>query len=302
MSDTQLVTRDQMADLLVGQWNSGILEPIRHNWKRVNTTVVRQGDTQITNAIIDFHMFELGRQGSHHMTFDIAAEPGSDRTAQFVPGSLTYIQPNAITTQSSEGDAELQQIYIDRSVFSECASSLFKGDPDRVNSLAFYGIFDPAMKANAEAILEEARNPQIGTDLNVDLLAQQLALLVLRRQNGPRLLTPTTRPLSPDEIARVISYFEDQIEDIGGMDTVAGLVNMDVYSFTRAFKETTGQTPGQFLIQRRLMRVKDLLLGTKDTLADITYATGFSNQAHMTSTFSKHVGISPGRWRKAVRT
>jgi AraC family transcriptional regulator len=55
------------------------------------------------------------------------------------------------------------------------------------------------------------------------------------------------------------------------------------------------------VIQRRLMRVKELLRTTDDRLAEITYATGFANQAHMTSTFTKHIGTSPGKWRKEAQ-
>ncbi|WP_299611579.1 AraC family transcriptional regulator [uncultured Tateyamaria sp.] len=195
----------------------------------------------------------------------------------------------------------MQQIYVDATIFDECAQAMFKGDPDRHIAKGFHGVFDPHLKSRAEALLEEARNPAIGGDLNADLIAQQMAILILRRENTERLLVQKVRTLSDAETARVISYLEEQIEDVGGMDTLAALIDMDVYSFTNAFKATTGQSPGQFLIERRIARVKDLLINTQDTLADITYATGFSNQPHMTSTFTKHVGVSPGKWRKAVR-
>ncbi|MEM7644316.1 MAG: helix-turn-helix transcriptional regulator, partial [Pseudomonadota bacterium] len=70
---------------------------------------------------------------------------------------------------------------------------------------------------------------------------------------------------------------------------------------TRAFKETTGQAPHQYLIDRRIARVKELLIAGEDGLVEIAYATGFSSQSHMTSTFRRRVGVAPGRWRAAIR-
>ncbi len=284
------------------QYNADITEPPHHNWHRVNTAVMTQVDGQIHDHALDFHMLEVCINGRHNVQSDSLLENGDRVESVVQPGKLAYAQPGVSMTQTCQGRAEFQQVYIDNSIFEDCADNLFKGDSDNIVSLGFQGIFDPHIKSLLLALLEEARRPGIGTDLTADLIAQQLAILILRRQNSKQLREPKCTTLSDVDLDRIVAYFEEQIEDIGGMDTVAGLVNMDVYSFTRSFKETTGQTPGQFLIQRRLMRVKDLLLGTKDTLADITYATGFSNQAHMTSTFSKHVGISPGRWRKAVKS
>lgn len=124
--------------------------------------------------------------------------------------------------------------------------------------------------------------------------------MILRRQNSGRIKTFRTQMLSDSELEHVFAYFEEQIFDIGDMDRVAALINMDVFRFTRAFRATTGQTPRQFLIDRRLARVKELLLRTDNTLADIANAVGFASQSHMTVTFTKHMGVSPGKWRKAM--
>lgn len=168
--------------------------------------------------------------------------------------------------------------------------------------LGFHGVFDPNISVLASKLLEEARLPSIGSDLRADLICQEIALLMLRRRVGEQLKSQSIKILSNRELQHVVSYLEDQIEDIAGMDLLAGLVDVDVFRFSRSFRATTDVSPHQFIIQRRIERVKDMLRNSNESLAEIAYATGFSNQTHMTSTFSKHVGFSPGKWRKIIRS
>jgi len=296
-----LITRQAMVDAMAQEFNADVTERIGHDWRRVNAMVADQGDGQVAVSGFDFLFLEVYLSGSHKVQTFGDFQSGDRWEGLYQPGCFSFLQSDSPCEMEVEGQGKIQQMYFDKTIFTDCADALFKGDPDRIAMRGIHGVFDPELKALCDALLEEARRPAIGTDLYTDLIAQQMALLILRRQNADGIIEPKSRKLSPAETARIISYLEEQIENIGGMDTVAALVDMDVYAFTRAFKLTTGQTPGQFLIERRLARVKDLLLSTNDTLADITYATGFSNQPHMTSTFSKHVGTSPGKWRKAVK-
>jgi AraC-like DNA-binding protein len=67
--------------------------------------------------------------------------------------------------------------------------------------------------------------------------------------------------------------------------------------FTKAFKDTTGDTPFRWLIKHRVKKAKELLRGPQ-TIAQIAIDCGFSDQSHLTRVFSKIVGVSPGSWRR----
>ncbi|MEL6292582.1 MAG: AraC family transcriptional regulator, partial [Pseudomonadota bacterium] len=112
----------------------------------------------------------------------------------------------------------------------------------------------------------------------------------------------TAGVLNDAEVDRVVAFIESALDFDFDLSAMARVLDRDVFSFTRAFKAATGETPHRFVIGRRIDRAQQMLRYGTEPLADIAYACGFSSQAHMTSTFTKHAGISPGRYRKEVRS
>ena len=67
----------------------------------------------------------------------------------------------------------------------------------------------------------------------------------------------------------------------------------------RAFREATGLAPHQYLIQVRVERARQFLAdGTAPSL--VAAMTGFVDQSHLTYHFKKHLGITPGNYRRCV--
>lgn len=296
------VTRPEMVSLMTNEWNASVIERPRANWRRLNTVVVDQGDCEVDGILSGFHLLELYHTGKHIVEIETELENGDRTVAPGSAGMLNYNQPNVRVKQTATGVSTLQQIYIDVSLFSEVAAGMVKGDPDKTSTLGFIGECEPRLRHIALAILDEARAPSAGSDLYADLLGQQIAALLLRRRLGDAAKpADEVRPLTAADLARITDHIEADLAEAGGLDTLAALVGRDVYGFARAFKATTGEAPHQFLIQRRLDRSKHLLATTNDPLADIAYATGFASQSHMTATFSKHVGMPPGAYRKAAK-
>jgi len=68
--------------------------------------------------------------------------------------------------------------------------------------------------------------------------------------------------------------------------------------FLRLFRASTGQTPYQYVLNRRLERAKSLLQKTLMPLVNIAAACGFSSQTHMTDLFRSHIGKTPLHYRR----
>ena len=78
------------------------------------------------------------------------------------------------------------------------------------------------------------------------------------------------------------------------IEMLAREVGLSAAHFARAFKETLGRAPHQYLLAQRLERARRLLESTALTLSDIAQRTGFADQAHFTRLFKRAFGTTPG--------
>jgi AraC-like DNA-binding protein len=93
-------------------------------------------------------------------------------------------------------------------------------------------------------------------------------------------------------------------EDLSGrirLSALAAECGLSISHFARSFKASFGVSAHRWLVQRRIERSQELLIETRESLADIADQAGFADQAAFTRTFHQIVGISPGRWRRDHR-
>ena len=68
--------------------------------------------------------------------------------------------------------------------------------------------------------------------------------------------------------------------------------------FSRSFLRVFGETPYQYLLSRRLERARHLLRTTELPVGEICLEVGFSSVGSFTTTFRRHVGVSPTTFRQ----
>lgn len=113
---------------------------------------------------------------------------------------------------------------------------------------------------------------------------------------------PRTRGgLPPRALRRVREYIETHLDETISVEVLAGIAHLSMYHFARAFKQSEGRTPHDYLVQCRVRRVQELLAGTDLPLSEIALAAGFSDQSHCARRFREHVGITPSFYRWSMR-
>lgn len=103
--------------------------------------------------------------------------------------------------------------------------------------------------------------------------------------------------LSPHKLAKIIEFINHHLEEKLTLDDLAAVVGFNARYLQRAFKQSTGKTPQQYLLERRVDHARRLIETTALPLAEIALQCGFSSQAHLTTQFRLATGITPHKLR-----
>ena len=107
--------------------------------------------------------------------------------------------------------------------------------------------------------------------------------------------------LPPRAMRRVREFIQEHLEENVSIQALANIAGLSMYHFARAFKQSEGMTPHEYLVERRVQRTKDLLAETDLPLSEIALASGFSDQSHCARRFREHVGVTPSSYRWSLR-
>lgn len=95
------------------------------------------------------------------------------------------------------------------------------------------------------------------------------------------------------KLKQVIDYIQDNLAQEISLDAIANYLGISRYYFCRLFKQSTGLSPHQYVIQQRVEQSKQLLLQGEMSIADIAQACGFAHQSHLNRHFKRLTGITP---------
>jgi len=101
-----------------------------------------------------------------------------------------------------------------------------------------------------------------------------------------------------ERIQRAIDFVEARLFEELPLAAIAGHGGSSPWHFHRLFVSLTGETPATYVWKRRLSEICRRLVETRQPLVDIALDCGFESQATFTRAFTRHVGVSPGRFRR----
>ncbi len=102
--------------------------------------------------------------------------------------------------------------------------------------------------------------------------------------------------LSPVHIRKTKAIIYDCLHEKLTIDRLANEVSLSHFHFAKMFKESFGESPASFINHLRIDKVKEFLK-TKRTISEISVATGYNQQSHMTQQFKKMTGLTPAIYR-----
>jgi AraC family transcriptional regulator len=99
-------------------------------------------------------------------------------------------------------------------------------------------------------------------------------------------------------LARLDAYLEAHAELPITLEAMASLANLSVFHFARCFKQTTGLSPYQYVLNWKIRRAQILLRAGELPVAAIGDALGFASPAHFATAFKRAVGQSPRAFQR----
>jgi AraC-like DNA-binding protein len=173
-----------------------------------------------------------------------------------------------------------------RDLFAPCAGFL-----EGVHHFEDAGIGALARRLAAELGRDEALS-----GLFVEALALEMLATAARLDAG----TGRARA-APAWLARARDLLHDRFAAPPRPSEVAREAGVHPMHLARAFRAHYGASMGEFVRRRRLEWAMERLARSDDPIATIALQAGFADQSHLTRLLRRHTGVTPRRYRDAVR-
>lgn len=223
--------------------------------------------------------------------------PGFERPTQdFTPGDMILRPPNLAYESQVFDPLDVSVFAIETEVVKATTTDFNANVGEVFARLDVRPFRSPLVASLGKQLVDCAR-----TDcdrLYVDSLSFAMIHELWRMADGhihPAEKTPGRLP------ARIQRRLDDLIDAAQGtqigLDRLAETAGMSTTALRVAMKDSTGQTPYQYVLARRVARARDLVENTALSLAEIAFRCGFSSQSHMTDVFRAKLGATPGKLR-----
>ncbi len=101
-----------------------------------------------------------------------------------------------------------------------------------------------------------------------------------------------------ESVASAVAYISEHFRYPLSLNDLAQHAAVSPFYFTRVFRQETGYTPHQYIINTRIANAKFLLRTTEDSVKDIAIQTGWNSESTFCSAFRKSTGLTPSVYRK----
>lgn len=104
--------------------------------------------------------------------------------------------------------------------------------------------------------------------------------------------------VNDDRIQKILLYIKKNITEQIDLDKLAQMNCMSKDHFIRIFKNETGETPMQYITQKKIERAELLLSTESIPVKNIAYSLGFDDHSYFNRLFKKIVGQTPLEYRE----
>ena len=209
------------------------------------------------------------------------------------PGSIYILPKGRPSSWHWNQSATFLYLYFFPSILARIAVELHSNVSDLELNYLFNG-HDSLIQHVGGAILTEMQTGGPLGGLYAKSLAQTLAIHLIRNYSHIPFPPVPSQGLTAHQLRRVQAYIHERLYENHSLSDLAAVVGLSPSYFCRQFKESTGLSPHQYLLQCRVEQAKLLLRDGGLTIAEIAHEVGFADQSHLNHHFKRTFGFSPG--------
>jgi AraC family transcriptional regulator len=175
-----------------------------------------------------------------------------------------------------------------------------RGQVELVNC---FGNHDLPLHNIAMLLLAEAKASGLMGELYRESLTQAFVIYLLQNYSTiDREIKPQHQSLTNTQLQQAIDYIHDHLGGDLSLIRISETINISPTYFASLFKQKTGISPHQYVIQQRVDRAIVLLQRTDLRIADIASQVGFSSHSHLTQHIKRATGMTPKQLAKIRRS
>ena len=125
-------------------------------------------------------------------------------------------------------------------------------------------------------------------------------IVILYRRQKLDLAIEESIELRPD-LAVVKTHIDSNYSEPISLDSLASLANMSKFHLVREFAKALGETPIEYLQEKRIDEAKILLVSTGMSISEIASSVGFSSSSYFSQRFKLTVGVTPMEFRSGAK-
>lgn len=267
-------------------------------WRSLYAAIIEEAPFEAVESGVrhPFLIYHL----SHPTTVMRKISGASKERALIGPRRICVTPAGATARWQHSGHPEILQIYLRDSIYAAAVREMYGCDVSAAQIVPRFAVLDPLLEQLAIAIATALRDGTVQDGLYVDTLAQMMAVHLARHHSSrsPSGSASVEKPIATSKMRRLMDFIEENLDRDLSLEAMAVEAEISPLYLPHAFKAAVGQSPHQYVLQRRIQKARSLLTSTDSPIADIALAAGFSSQSHLSNWFRRLVGVSPATYRR----
>lgn len=149
------------------------------------------------------------------------------------------------------------------------------------------------------------KNSAQKNELLIDYLARALVVEFLCKFSEEALepaFDGINDALNPSQLKRVFEYIDVNLTNSIRTNDLAAIAGVSRTNFIKRFNSSMHCTPARYIFLTRIKRARKLLKQSDLSISFIAVACGFSDVAHLSTSFRRETGVTPSVFRKERHT